>query len=390
METMDKKLERVIEIIESISGLTWSNIQLMNLCEELSIIIKECSITSENSAAKQKTLKLAKNLLFEQAKKIAETAKISYVDKKYMQSFDAYEKAIKYLAKSKLTGKNKKDSKILQDQWLKAQAEAAKLSTPNRYKMSEYTDNLNLEFMDIISIVKEYHFCDMIGSLDKSAGGIYSIFAARTLDDSGRCIGNVHLSPYDFGLRDIGLYFFGMIQTARINDLEKNISNSKRKIILDKYLIDLCTNNLFIPNNREESFVAGISIFLFNNMKTAVPILIPQMENSIRILMCKTNNITDVKETDSETGRQIRYTIGDIIGANDIKIRGVFDNESIYLINKVFLDEEHNGFNMRNEVMHGFFSDEKLERTTGPYFALALILKMVLLGSSSTPLPWRL
>ncbi len=112
----------------------------------------------------------------------------------------------------------------------------------------------------------------------------------------------------------------------------------------------LVTNNLFIPEGHEGIYARGIQAGFFGDWLTAMHLLIPQIEASLRHVFQQAGVITSTLESD---GTQKERDINALLWLPEMeKIFGpnvTFDLRGILI--------ERFGYNMRNESTHGLMPE---------------------------------
>lgn len=122
-----------------------------------------------------------------------------------------------------------------------------------------------------------------------------------------------------------------------------------------KFIVD---NNAFIPEDRKNSFLKGLTAGFEYDYITALSILMPQVENAIRKLASECGAV--VYKT-KDNGVEECLSLESILALPEIEKR----IDPIYLFNfKVFYTSEY-GFGMRNIVGHGLASDAELSSCQG-------------------------
>lgn len=125
----------------------------------------------------------------------------------------------------------------------------------------------------------------------------------------------------------------------------------------------LVTDNPFVPEGREESFIRGLYAGLESEFKVAVPLLVPEMENSIRHVLSQSGVITSGLDS---KGIQKVYGLGKLLNLPEMKeIFGediTFDLQGLLVRSKTGV-----GDNLRNDFAHGLMNAEDFNRTHAVY-----------------------
>jgi hypothetical protein len=122
-----------------------------------------------------------------------------------------------------------------------------------------------------------------------------------------------------------------------------------------------------IPENRLQLFRQGFSAGLFGDYVTATHILIPQFENSLRILFEKKGILTTSLDNSLIQGERDLNTL---LYYKDIGT--VLDQRFIYMMRSLFVD--HGSFNFRNYLAHGLISDDGFNSPVAVYIWIFLLL----------------
>ena len=116
----------------------------------------------------------------------------------------------------------------------------------------------------------------------------------------------------------------------------------------------LVEDNLFVPEDRKESFLKGLVAGFRGELGLSMCLLMPQVENTIRVLASNCGAV--VYKTDSNGVEEV-LSLDSILQQPEIK-ESV--EEKILFNVRVFYTGK-NGFNMRNNVCHGLYSDAELQ-----------------------------
>ena len=184
----------------------------------------------------------------------------------------------------------------------------------------------------------------------------------KILDKKGRII---TIIPSTIGASESDLLNIAQYNAAEKYRLSVKISllnyiySCKRKFEFNaENLAFLTRNNLFVPEGRQETYLKGIVAGFSFDFKTALHLLMPQVENSIRnlaelcdIVVYKTN----------ECGIEECLSMTKILELDEFN--DYFDDKLIFNL-KVFYTSEY-GFGMRDKICHGLLSDEELNSYDG-------------------------
>lgn len=148
------------------------------------------------------------------------------------------------------------------------------------------------------------------------------------------------------------LYGLGVIEPARLQILLEH-----RVRVADLEAVVL--NNPLIPSGREPIFAQGLQAGFEGDFLTALHLLIPQLENSIRYLLNQRGIATSAMDSD---GIQNDYDLNTLLYMPELT--QVFDENIIFGLKGLLV--EHIGSNLRNRMAHGlmsfgeFFSPESI------------------------------
>lgn len=195
-----------------------------------------------------------------------------------------------------------------------------------------------------------------------SNSSIASLFSSSVLDSKGRVI---CIIPSLFNATEKDKMHYYEHKAMEYNQLLANafISNFL-KMFNEKYNIKrndirfILENNLFVPEKRIESFLSGIEAGFRYDFITALHILMPQVENAIRLIA-------------EELGAVVYKTAGD--GTEEClsfesvlslpEIVESFDEDFIFSL-RVHYTSKY-GFGMRNNIGHGLDDDYALNSYNG-------------------------
>jgi hypothetical protein len=128
-------------------------------------------------------------------------------------------------------------------------------------------------------------------------------------------------------------------------------------------LLPLLTHSPFVPPGREEIFARGLYYGLNGDLMLAAHLLVPQVENSIRIILSNAGAVdTTVKPADKEVEQY------KMLGAlfREPKAIEVFGEDLVFDL--MSLLSEQYGSNLRNDIAHGLLDAPQFHSTTVQYF----------------------
>lgn len=111
---------------------------------------------------------------------------------------------------------------------------------------------------------------------------------------------------------------------------------------------------MFIPPDRKDSFLAGIQAGFELNLPLAMHVLMPQVENAVRVLAESCGAVVYKTALD---GTEESLSMDSIL--NLPEVRCALDDEFLFNLQLFFTSVY--GFGMRNIVAHGLESDEELQ-----------------------------
>ena len=128
----------------------------------------------------------------------------------------------------------------------------------------------------------------------------------------------------------------------------------KKEEVSDDILCLILVENAFVPEDRIESFVKGISAGFKMDFITAIPILMPQEENTIRVMAETCDAVVYKTNTDGTEECLSPESI--------LKLPEVVDciEEELLFNLRVVYNSEY-GIGLRNNNAHGFLGDGQLQ-----------------------------
>lgn len=212
--------------------------------------------------------------------------------------------------------------------------------------LSFFTALLNLESPEIL--LKE---------IEKSSS-LASLFSSQTLDSKGRVINKI---PSVLDASDEEKLCICEHEAAKKYLIVTDVFATRCLAIArekweftEENLRFLVEDNLFVPEDRKESFLKGLVAGFRGEMSLSMSLLMPQVENAIRELARNCGAV--VYKTDSNGVEEV-LSLDSILQQPEIK-ESV--EEKILFNVRVFYTGK-NGFNMRNNVCHGLYSDAELQ-----------------------------
>ena len=146
------------------------------------------------------------------------------------------------------------------------------------------------------------------------------------------------------------------LKNADIQDLKqiiKPIGTYERKSAYIKEIARILDEeyNGVVPKDRKEAYIKGLMSGFSGDFMTALYILIPQVENSIRELAIQCG---EPVYNLNENGIEELKTMHAILELDGVKEK--LDDDFLLSLKTIFCSKF--GFNMRNNIAHGIFSDK--------------------------------
>ena len=191
--------------------------------------------------------------------------------------------------------------------------------------------------------------------------GVSSLFTMNMIDSNGHVVAVIPsiVNANENQLEDIICYrsTYKYEHTAFLIQYYLRIIQENYEYT-EEDIKEIVADNSFVPSDRVDAFTKGLLAGIKMDFITANSILMPQMENAIRI-MAETLGVTTFK---------MNYdTTESCIGLNEIlESPEMIDSlDKDYLFNyKLFLTKRE-GIGMRNIVAHGLYSDKELQGNAG-------------------------
>lgn len=182
--------------------------------------------------------------------------------------------------------------------------------------------------------------------------------SSQTIDSTGRIINKI---PFILGVSDDEKKSICEHEAAKkyLREIDMFATRclaiaSKKWKFTEENLQFLVEDNLFVPVDRKKSFLKGLVAGFRGELGLSMCLLMPQVENAIRELARNCGAV--VYKTDSNGVEEV-LSLDSILQQPEIK-ESV--EEKILFNVRVFYTGK-NGFNMRNNVCHGLFSDAELQ-----------------------------
>lgn len=122
----------------------------------------------------------------------------------------------------------------------------------------------------------------------------------------------------------------------------------------------LCSRSPFVPPDRVDLVAEGLYAGYCGEMVHAIHVLVPQIENIVRVHLQEAGAVTT---TTSPDGIVMENGMSNLVKLP--QMLGVFGENLTFELTALFCDQ--NGPNLRNEVAHGLVSKEMCESAAGVY-----------------------
>lgn len=196
-------------------------------------------------------------------------------------------------------------------------------------------------------------------TITKTIGGIGDLFPIGVLGKDGKSIAKSR--PIKKGDNDIDE---GAFQDKLEHRTSEHMSFSSQilvgntlRYIRSKFIIEerdireIVEESIIAPKDRKEAYIKGLMSGFSGDFMTALYILIPQVENSIRELAIQCG---EPVYNLNENGIEELKTMHAILELDGVKEK--LDDDFLLSLKTIFCSKF--GFNMRNNIAHGIFSDK--------------------------------
>lgn len=169
------------------------------------------------------------------------------------------------------------------------------------------------------------------------------------------------------------MYAHAFIDPARIQ-----ISLEHREVRLRDFM-SMVTHNPFVPEGREEMYARGLYAGLKGDFMTAIHLLLPQLENSIRHELELQNLIVSGLD---QSNIQKEYDLNKLFEIYFLQLVSIFGEDLTFDLRGLLI--ERFGSNLRNRMAHGLISAQEFSSPNMNYvWWLALRLCLVPLARSA-------
>lgn len=123
-------------------------------------------------------------------------------------------------------------------------------------------------------------------------------------------------------------------------------------VIEEKDIREIVENSVIVPEDRKEAYIKGLMAGFLGDFLTALYILIPQVENSVRELAIQCG---EPVYNLNENGIEELKTMHAVLELEGVK--ECLDDDFLLAIKTIFCSKF--GFNMRNDIAHGLVADKQ-------------------------------
>lgn len=143
--------------------------------------------------------------------------------------------------------------------------------------------------------------------------------------------------------------------------------------ITDDDVAGLVGHSAFVPAGRERLFTKGLLAWMEGDLVTAVHVLIPQVENSVRHLMANREMVVTQIDRD---GVQRETTLDGLL--EDRRLAEIFESDLVLEMQTLFTDRR--GPHLRHRLAHGLLDDSAFQGGTA-FYACWFVFVLCVLGT---------
>jgi len=232
---------------------------------------------------------------------------------------------------------------------------------------------LNEAIFILSNISSNFSLDDLRTSAEKrfSSFSLSSLFSSTHLASDGRVvaktpgldIGDTGTDAYKYSLElEIHKeysFHIGLVTQANIVPAYQQLISEHN--ITKRYLLSLCANSSIVPRNRVRIWAEGLYFGFNRNFLVSIHLLIPQVENLIRILLKQIPVKTTVLDAN---GIEMEKGLSTLL--DEEKLREVIDENLIFELKSLLANSF--GFNLRNNIAHGLSDDATFHSSEALYF----------------------
>ncbi|OFZ55077.1 MAG: hypothetical protein A2428_02580 [Bdellovibrionales bacterium RIFOXYC1_FULL_54_43] len=207
-----------------------------------------------------------------------------------------------------------------------------------------------------------------------------NLLSAVSYNDKGRVVARTApVIASDEETRDAGTLAQMLIQCVQhqamvgISRIEAARETLSRRCPSDTPLFDdLVTMNPFVPQGREDIFVRGLKAGLRGDHLVCAHLLIPQIENSVRVNM-ERSGLLVTRLTDEQTQKE--HDLNTLLYKDETE--KVFGEDLVFSMRALLVEEV--GANFRNKLSHGLLGSDQFHGGIVNYL-WALTIRLCWLG----------
>ena len=211
---------------------------------------------------------------------------------------------------------------------------------------------------------------DVQGRVEDPSPGVFSqLFGASTIRSTGQVSASrppLLTDDPDARLRAVQGEMFNQARNVDWPMKVKVIIEPARQDVVARHparLVDLefiVRLNPFIPSGREGLYLRGLHAGLHGDLVLSLHLLLPQLENSIRFVLCNAGVVTSKLDSDdSQDERDLGWLL------YHPKIAEVFGDNLVFDMRGLFV--ERFGMNLRNDLAHGLLDETQIHTPCAVY-----------------------
>jgi hypothetical protein len=153
--------------------------------------------------------------------------------------------------------------------------------------------------------------------------------------------------------------------------------NEEHDTIQPEDLLSIVSDNPFVPEGRENIYALGLYFGLKEDFLTSIHLLIPQLENSIRFVLCNNGIITSGFD---QYGIQNEYDINATLVMPELI--PIITEDIVFDLRGLLIEGKSGGSNLRNEMAHGLIDYSTYNSSTEVKYVWWLILNLCYLWNT--------
>lgn len=187
------------------------------------------------------------------------------------------------------------------------------------------------------------------------------------LDPQGRVVARRSPLPLEGGERAKRALEADMFQTAKFyQSFDTHAIDAARLQVAFEHpisfgeVLDVVASSPFIPPDRPMAFSQGLLLGLLGDYAGAAHLLIPQLENALRVLLTHIGVVTTKQQQDNT---QEEPDLNSLLRMPELA--RLLDEDTIFDLRGLLI--ERFGSNLRNRLMHGLVTDSQLQSSEAVY-----------------------